>query len=136
MDRLLANRAKPWLMSPLIRQDFLLFPKGPSPCTASLMTIPICSLIDGFPPPLWWVGNGGDKKINYLTTKWKVTAVFCRGNVSKAFEILLSLSDIHWLDSLELQQPSILFSPIEYKSIFSNHYLQHGVMVIRKHFNT
>lgn len=29
----------------------------------------------------------------------------------EAFEIVLSLSDIHWPDSLELQQLSTLFSP-------------------------
>lgn len=125
MDRLLANRAKPWLMSPLIRQDFLLFPKGPSPCTASLMTIPICSLIDGFPPPPWWVGNGGDKKKNYLATKWKVTAAFCRGNVSGSFWNCIKLEWHSLTRQFGTATTFYVIFPIEYINIISNHYLQH-----------
>lgn len=110
----LSHLGQTMIDEPLIKQDFLLFPKGPSPCTASLMTVPICSLIDGFPPLLLWVGYGRYKKKNYLATKWKVekfaevtTGVFYRGNVWGRYLTFIKEWHSH-SDSLELQQPVML----------------------------
>lgn len=96
MDRLLAARAKPWWMSPLIKVDFPFISKRPISALSQtndnsnlfINRWLSCSTLMG------WKWTGLKEKVP-LATKWKVTVEFCKEMFEEAFCILLNFSDIH-----------------------------------------